>query len=47
MQADNQIRFQDLENVVSSDATTNKLTKKTNNDVRVSFIIYYFTQFRP
>jgi len=32
VQADNQIRFQDLENVVSSDATTNKLTKKTNND---------------
>ena len=31
VQADNQIRFQDLENVVSSDATTNKLTKKTNN----------------
>ena len=31
-QADNQIRFQDLENVVSSDATTNKLTKKTNNE---------------
>ena len=32
VQADNQIRFQDLESVVSSDATTNKLTKKTNND---------------
>tara|TARA_Y100000287_G_C14205017_1_gene347656 strand:+ start:243 stop:1238 length:996 start_codon:yes stop_codon:yes gene_type:complete len=32
VQADNQIRFQDLENVVSSDATTNKLTKKTNNE---------------
>ena len=32
VQADNQIRFQDLENVVSSDATTNKFTKKTNND---------------
>ena len=32
VQADNQIRFQDLENVVSSDSTTNKLTKKTNND---------------
>ena len=32
VQADNQIRFQDLENVVSSDATTNKLTKKTNSD---------------
>ena len=32
VQADNQIRFQDLENVVSSDATTNKLTKKINND---------------
>ena len=31
VQADNQIRFQDLENVVSSDSTTNKLTKKTNN----------------
>ncbi len=32
VQADNQIRFSDLENVVSSDATTNKLTKKTNNE---------------
>ncbi len=32
VQADNQVRFQDLENVVSSDATTNKLTKKTNNE---------------
>ena len=32
VQADNQIRFQDLENVVSSDANTNKITKKTNND---------------
>ena len=32
VQADNQIRFQDIENVVSSDATTNKLTKKTNNE---------------
>ena len=32
VQADNQIRFQDLENIVSSDATTNKLTKKTNNE---------------
>ena len=32
VQADNQIRFQDLENVVTSDATTNKLTKKTNNE---------------
>ena len=32
VQADNQIRFQDLENVVSSDVTTNKLTKKTNNE---------------
>ena len=32
VQADNQIRFQDLENFVSSDATTNKLTKKTNNE---------------
>ena len=32
VQADNQIRFQDLENVVSSDANTNKLTKKTNNE---------------
>ena len=32
VQAENQIRFQDLENVVSSDATTNKLTKKTNNE---------------
>ena len=32
VQADNQIRFQDLENVVSSDATTNKFTKKTNNE---------------
>ena len=31
VQADNQIRFQDLENVVSSDSATNKLTKKTNN----------------
>ena len=35
VQADNQIRFQDLENVVSSDATTNKLTKKTNNEQEV------------
>ena len=32
VQADNQIRFQDLESVVSSDATINKLTKKTNNE---------------
>ena len=32
VQADNQIRFQDLENVVSSDSTTNKLTKNTNNE---------------
>ena len=32
VQADNQIRFQDLENVVSSDANINKITKKTNND---------------
>ncbi len=32
VQADNQIRFQDIENVVSSDATTNKFTKKTNNE---------------
>ena len=32
VQADNQVRFQDLENVVSSDVTTNKLTKKTNNE---------------
>ena len=32
VQADNQIRFQDLENVVSTDVTTNKLTKKTNNE---------------
>ena len=32
VQADNQIRFQDLENVVSSDSTTTKLTKKTNNE---------------
>ena len=32
VQADNQIRFQDLENVVSSDATKNELTKKTNNE---------------
>ena len=32
VQADNQIRFQDLENFVSSDATTNKLTKKTDNE---------------
>ena len=32
VQADNQIRFQDLENVVSSDATINKLTKKTDNE---------------
>ena len=32
VQADNQIRFQDLENVVSSDANTNKLTKKMNNE---------------
>ena len=35
VQADNQIRFQDLENVVSSDVTTNKLTKKTNNEKEV------------
>ena len=35
VQADNQIRFQDLENVVSSDATTNKLTKKTNSEKEV------------
>ncbi|MDA9759148.1 tol-pal system protein YbgF [Candidatus Pelagibacter sp.] len=32
VQADNQIRFQDLENVVSSDATTKKLSKKINNE---------------
>ena len=32
VQADNQIRFQDLENVMSSDTTINKLTKKTNNE---------------
>ena len=32
VQADNQIRFQDLENVLSSDATKNELTKKTNNE---------------
>ena len=32
VQADNQIRFQDLESIVSSDATANKLTKKTNNE---------------
>ena len=32
VQADNQIRFQDLENVVSSDSTTNKLTKNINNE---------------
>ncbi len=32
VQADNQIRFQDLENVVSSDTSTNKLTEKTNNE---------------
>ncbi len=32
VQADNQIRFQDLESVVSSDANKNKLTKKTNNE---------------
>ena len=32
VQADNQIRFQDLENVVSSDVTANRLTKKTNNE---------------
>lgn len=32
VQADNQIRFQDLESVLSSDATINKLTKKTNNE---------------
>ena len=32
VQADNQIRFQDLESVVSSDASINKLTKKTNNE---------------
>ena len=32
VQADNQIRFQDLENDKSSDATTNKLTKKINNE---------------
>ncbi len=32
VQADNQIRFQDLESAVSSDSTINKLTKKTNNE---------------
>ena len=32
VQADNQIRFQDLESVVSSNANENKLTKKTNNE---------------
>ena len=32
VQADNQIRFQDLENVMSSDTGMNKLTKKTNNN---------------
>ena len=32
VQADNQIRFQDLEYVVSSDTTSNKLTKKTINE---------------
>ena len=32
VQADNQIRFQDLESVMSSDATINKITKKTNNE---------------
>ncbi len=32
VQADNQIRFQDLESVVSSDASINKLTKKTNDE---------------
>ena len=32
VQADNQIRFQDLESVVSSDATINKLSKKTNSE---------------
>ncbi|WP_440920642.1 tol-pal system protein YbgF [Candidatus Pelagibacter sp.] len=32
VQADNQIRFQDLESVVSSDAAINKLSKKTNNE---------------
>ena len=32
VQADNQIRFQDLESVVSSDAPINKLTKKKNNE---------------
>ena len=32
VQADYQVRFQDLESNVSSDATANKLTKKTNNE---------------
>ena len=33
--ADNQIRFQDLENVVSTDVTTNKLTKTNNEQIEV------------
>ena len=32
VQADNQVRFQDIENVLSSDGTTKKLTKKTKKD---------------
>ena len=31
VQADNQIRFQDLENVISSDGSTKKITKKKND----------------
>jgi tol-pal system protein YbgF len=32
VQADNQIRFQDIENIVSSGDTTKKITKKTKNN---------------
>ena len=32
VQADNQIRFQDLENTISSDGTNKKVTKKTNSN---------------
>ena len=33
VQADNQIRFQDLENNFSQDGSTKKVTKKTNNEI--------------
>ncbi len=33
VQADNQIRFQDIENIISSEDGTKKITKKTSNDV--------------